>query len=50
MNLELSKIYQSVKENNEIKTISTLNKFISYLNNSIKDLDIDNRSKEQILE
>lgn len=50
MNLELSKIYQSVKENNEIKTISTLNKLISYLNNSIKDLDIEYRSNEQILE
>lgn len=41
MNLELNKIYQWVKENNEIRTISTLNKLISYLNNSIKDLDTD---------
>lgn len=50
MNIELNKVYQCIKENNEIKTISSLNKLISYLNNSIKDLEIENRNQDSPIE
>lgn len=50
LNIELNKLYQHIKDRNEDRSVASLNKLVSHLNASIRELETENRvlqSKEE---